>query len=74
MVSPVKKQELSTLANNKETYKYYTLAIQLVLVNVGLILGGYYLDLILNLSPLFILLATFLSMACTIWLLTQSLK
>jgi F0F1-type ATP synthase assembly protein I len=60
--------------NPKDFMRFYSLAFELVVMNVSLILGGYFLDRYLNSSPAFILIGVFLSMAGTIWLLLRSLK
>ncbi|MEO1253770.1 MAG: hypothetical protein AAFY41_02620 [Bacteroidota bacterium] len=52
----------------------YALVFELVIMNVVLIVGGYYGDQYFNSSPVIILFATFLSMAGTIWLLLKVLK
>ncbi|WP_462253101.1 AtpZ/AtpI family protein [Ekhidna sp.] len=54
--------------------KFYALAFELVALNLILIVGGYYLDDYLSSSPAIILIATFLSMGGTIWILLKSLK
>ena len=54
--------------------RFYALAFELVASNLILILGGYYLDSYTQLSPLFILLGSFLSIALTIWLLIKFTK
>ena len=54
--------------------RFYSLAFELVLMNVSLILGGFLADRYLQTSPLLILIGTLLAMAGTIWLLLKSLK
>lgn len=54
--------------------KFYSLAIELVVMNLVLIVGGYFLDEWLALSPLFVLIGTFLAIAGTIWLLLKWTK
>jgi len=54
--------------------RYYALALELVVLNLILIMGGYFSDKYLTTSPLFILVGTLLAMAGTIWLLLRSLK
>ncbi|GAB4252168.1 MAG: hypothetical protein Tsb0034_30930 [Ekhidna sp.] len=54
--------------------RFYAVALELVILNLVLILGGYYLDDFLSTSPLAILTGTFLAMGGTIWLLLKSLK
>ena len=54
--------------------RFYALAFELVVANLVLILGGYYLDGALSLSPLFVLLGSFLAIACTIWILLKFTK
>ena len=54
--------------------RFYSLAFELVIMNVSLILGGYAADHYLRTSPLMILIGTLLAMAGTIWLLLKSLK
>ena len=51
--------------------RFYALAFELVAANLIFILGGYYLDSSTQLSPLFILLGSFLAIALTIWLLLK---
>lgn len=59
----------------KKSYmRFYSLAFELVIMNLILIFGGYLLDDFLRSSPIFILLGTFLAMAGTIWLLLKALK
>lgn len=58
----------------KDFMRFYSLAFELVVMNVGLILGGYYLDKFLKSSPALILLGVFMAMAGTIWLLLRSLR
>ena len=52
--------------------KFYALAFELVIANIVLIVGGYYLDSFLSSSPAFILVGTFMGMLFTIWLLLKS--
>ncbi|WP_420576904.1 AtpZ/AtpI family protein [Ekhidna sp.] len=54
--------------------KLYGLVFELIVMNLILIIGGYYLDEYLSSSPVIILITTFLAMAGTIWLLLKSLK
>ena len=51
--------------------RFYALAFELVLANLILIIGGYYLDETLASSPLFILVGALLAMTFTIWLLLK---
>lgn len=60
--------------NKKPFMRFYSLVLELVVMNLALIMGGYYLDDFLGTSPLVILLGTFAAMAGTIWLLLKSLK
>ncbi|WP_462240292.1 AtpZ/AtpI family protein [Ekhidna sp.] len=53
--------------------RFYALAFEMVILNLALILGGYYLDNYLGSSPIAILIGTFLAMAGTIWLLLKFL-
>lgn len=71
---PLKPEFTNTDQGKKPFMRFYALAFELVIMNVALILGGYYLDFYLSTSPLIILFATFLAMAGTIWLLLKSLK
>ena len=61
-------------ASKKSYMRFYGLAFELVVMNLILILGGYYLDRYFSLSPVLILVGTFLAMAGTIWLLLRSLN
>lgn len=54
--------------------RFYALAFEVVVANVLLIVGGYYLDKALVTSPTFIISGTFLSMGFTIWLLVKFSK
>mgnify|MGYP001803273476 CR=1 FL=1 len=60
--------------DKKSFMRHYALVFELVILNLALIMGGYYLDEYLSTSPLIILIATFLAMAGTIWLLLKALK
>ena len=68
------KPEYQANQEDKSFMRYYALAFELVVLNLVLIVGGYYLDDYLSSSPVAILIATFLSMTGTIWLLLKSLK
>lgn len=60
---------------DKRSYmRFYSLAFELVIMNLFLIAAGYFLDDFLKSSPAFILVGTFLAMAGTIWLLLKALK
>ena len=59
---------------DKSYMKLYGLVFELIVMNLILIIGGYYLDDYLSSSPVIILITTFLAMAGTIWLLLKSLK
>ncbi|WP_425389992.1 AtpZ/AtpI family protein [Ekhidna sp.] len=54
--------------------RFYGLAFELVVMNLILILGGFYLDEFIGSSPVFILIGVFLSLAGTIWLLLKFSK
>lgn len=54
--------------------RHYALVFELVVMNVALIVGGYYGDQYFSSSPIIILVATFLSMTGTIWLLLKTMK
>ncbi|WP_420316882.1 AtpZ/AtpI family protein [Ekhidna sp.] len=54
--------------------RFYALAFELVVMNLVLILAGFYLDDYLSTSPIFILFGVFLSLAGTIWLLLKFSK
>ena len=56
---------------NRNFMRFYALAFELVLANLILIIGGYYLDETLASSPLFILVGALLAMTFTIWLLLK---
>lgn len=71
-MSPISKPNPEE--NKKDFMKFYSLAFELVVMNVGLILGGYYLDRYLHSSPAMILIGVFMSMSGTIWLLLRALK
>ena len=59
----------------KEAFaKVYGLIIELVLFNILCLLVGYSLDRYLSSSPLFIVLAVFLNLAGTIWMLIRFTK
>ena len=60
--------------DDKSYMKLYGLVFELIVMNLILIIGGYYLDEYLSSSPVIILITTFLAMAGTIWLLLKSLK
>lgn len=60
--------------DKKSFMKFYALAFELVVLNMALILGGYFLDDYLNSSPAAVLVGTFAAMAGTIWLLIKSTK
>ena len=60
--------------DDKSYMKLYGLVLELIVMNLILIIGGYYLDEYLSSSPVIILISTFLAMAGTIWLLLKSLK
>lgn len=75
MESPKTRKKQQTPDSDKKNFlKNYALAFELVIMNAALIIGGYFLDDYLSSSPVAILLATFLSMACTIWLLLKSIQ
>ncbi|WP_089355341.1 AtpZ/AtpI family protein [Ekhidna lutea] len=54
--------------------RFYSLAFELVVMNLVLIIAGFYLDEYLNTSPVFILTGVFLSLSGTIWLLLRFTK
>lgn len=76
MESPKQKKtnKHSKPDSEKNFMRFYALAFELVVANLILILGGYYLDEYLSTSPVFILIGSFLSMAFTIWLLLKLTK
>jgi hypothetical protein len=59
---------------NSNPFRFYGVVFELVIFNIVLIVGGYYLDLHLSSSPVFILVGTFLAVAGTIWLLIKRLQ
>ncbi|MEQ9468821.1 MAG: AtpZ/AtpI family protein [Ekhidna sp.] len=71
---PSRPEGKDTSQDEKQYMRYYALAFELVVMNLALIVGGYFLDDFLSSSPVIILIATFLSMGGTIWLLLKSLK
>ena len=77
MESPKKESNKPSKPDSKQEksfMRFYALAFELVIMNLALILGGYYLDTFLSSSPVMILIATFLAMAGTIWLLLKFSK
>lgn len=69
--------KFSKLEDGKVRRRYmrpYALVLELVILNIGLIVGGYYADAYLQTSPIMILTATFISIGGTIWLLLKTLK
>ncbi|MEM9894860.1 MAG: hypothetical protein AAF789_00705 [Bacteroidota bacterium] len=52
----------------------YALAFELVVMNIAIIVGGYYADEFLGTSPVCILAGTLLATSGTIWLLIRYLK
>lgn len=68
------KLDTQEKGNDKSFMRHYALVFELIVLNLVLIMGGYYLDDYLSSSPVIILMATFLAMAGTIWLLLKSLK
>lgn len=60
-------------ARDTSFMKYYAIAFELVVMNVAIIVGGYYLDMYFNSSPALVLTATLLAMGATIWLLLKAL-
>ena len=60
--------------SDKSFMRHYAIVFELIVLNLALMIGGYYLDEYLASSPVVILIATFLAMAGTIWLLLKSLK
>ena len=54
--------------------RFYALAFELVVANLILIIGGYYMDDFLSSSPVFILIGSFMAIAVTIWLLLKLTK
>ncbi|MEQ9231524.1 MAG: AtpZ/AtpI family protein [Cyclobacteriaceae bacterium] len=54
--------------------KYYSLGLELVVLNLALIIGGYFLDDYLKSSPILILLGALLATAGTIVILLKRLK
>ena len=78
MESPKKANLKHSKPNSKKDEKsfmrFYALAFEVVVANVLLIVGGYYLDKALVTSPTFIISGTFLSMGFTIWLLVKFSK
>ncbi|SNS54031.1 Putative F0F1-ATPase subunit Ca2+/Mg2+ transporter [Ekhidna lutea] len=61
-------------SQEKSFMRFYSLAFELVVMNLVLIIAGFYLDEYLNTSPVFILTGVFLSLSGTIWLLLRFTK
>ncbi len=72
MESPKERNDRHSKPKTEKNFmRFYALAFELVAANLIFILGGYYLDSSTQLSPLFILLGSFLAIALTIWLLLK---
>ena len=75
MESPKKKGDRPSKPKSEKNFmRFYALAFELVVANLILIIGGYYLDDFLSSSPAFILVGSFMAIAFTIWLLLKLTK
>lgn len=75
MESPKRKKDTPLKPKQEKNFmRFYALAFELVVANLMLILGGYFLDLQFSSSPVFILMGSFLSITFTIWLLLKFTK